>query len=184
MQLETQLWGVGGVLVSSYGCSSYRVVDHFSSLGTLSSSFIRGPMLHPIDDYKHPPMHLPGTGIASQERAVSGSCQKNLIAYVIVPVSGGCIWDESPGGAVWTVFPSVSAPNIFCIHRFWVFNSIPLIYLSVAVPVPCSFYHNRSVVQPEVRHGDSTRGSFIIEKSFCYPRFFFVIPDEFANCPF
>jgi hypothetical protein len=25
-----------------------------------------------------------------------------------------------------------------CIH-FWVFNSIPLIYLSVAVPVPCSF---------------------------------------------
>ena len=23
---------------------------------------------------------------------------------------------------------------------------------------------------------------FILEKSFCYPRFF-VIPDEFANCP-
>jgi hypothetical protein len=27
------------------------------------------------------------------------------------------------------------------------------------------------------------RGSFILEKSFCYPRFF-VIPDEFADCPF
>ena len=34
-----------------------------------------------------------------------------------------------------------------------------------------------------MRQGDSTRGSFIIEKSFCYPRLF-VIPDEFANCPF
>jgi hypothetical protein len=67
--------------------------------------------------------------------------------------------------------------------HFWVFNSIPLVYLSVAVPVPCSFYHNCSVVQLEIRHGDSTRGSLIIENSFCYPRFF-VIPDEFANCPF
>jgi hypothetical protein len=66
---------------------------------------------------------------------------------------------------------------------FWVFNSIPLIYMSVFVPVPCSFYHNCSVVQPWVRHGDSTRGSFIFENSFCYPRFF-LIPDELANCPF
>jgi hypothetical protein len=31
--------------------------------------------------------------------------------------------------------------------QFCVFNSIPLVYLSVAVPVPCSFYHNCSVVQ-------------------------------------
>jgi hypothetical protein len=49
MQLETQLWG-GGVLVSSYCCPSYRVADHFRSLGTFSSSFIRGPVFHPIDD--------------------------------------------------------------------------------------------------------------------------------------
>jgi hypothetical protein len=58
-----------------------------------------------------------------------------------------------------------------------------LVYLSVAVPVPCSFYHNCSVVQLEVRHGNSTRGSFIIENSFCYPRFL-VIPDDFAIYPF
>ena len=32
-------------------------------------------------------------------------------------------------------------------------------------------------------HGDSTRGSFILEKSFCSHRFF-VIPDEFADCFF
>ena len=79
--------------------------------------------------------------------------------------------------------------------HFWVFNSIPLVYLSVAIPVPCSFYHNCSVVQLEVSHGDSPRGSFIIENSFCYPSFLFlffflffvfvyVIPDEFANCLF
>jgi hypothetical protein len=34
-----------------------------------------------------------------------------------------------------------------------------------------------------IRDSDSTRGSCIVENSFCYPRFF-VIPDEFANCPF
>jgi hypothetical protein len=30
--------------------------------------------------------------------------------------------------------------------HFWVFNSIPLIYLPVTVSIPCSFYHNCSVV--------------------------------------
>ena len=64
--------------------------------------------------------------------------------------------------------------------HFWVFNSISLIYLSVIVPVPCSFCHICSVVQLEVRYGDSTRGSVIVENNFCYPRIF-VIPDEFAN---
>jgi hypothetical protein len=73
MQLETQLWGV---LVSSYCCSSYKVTDPFSSLGTFSSSFIRGPVFHSIDDCEHPFLHLPGTGIALQETAISGSCQQ------------------------------------------------------------------------------------------------------------
>ena len=44
----------GGVLISSYRCSSYRVADPFSSLGTFSSSFIRGPVFHLIDDCEHP----------------------------------------------------------------------------------------------------------------------------------
>jgi hypothetical protein len=34
--------------------------------------------------------------------------------------------------------------------HFWVFNSVSLIYMSVIVPVPCSFYHNCSVVHLEV----------------------------------
>jgi hypothetical protein len=44
--------------------------------------------------------------------------------------------------------------------HFWVFNSITLIYLSVFVPVSCSFYHNCSVVQLEVRHGESHQRFF------------------------
>jgi hypothetical protein len=39
--------------------------------------------------------------------------------------------------------------------HFWVFSSIPLVYLTVTVPIPCSFYHNCSVVQLEIRDGDS-----------------------------
>ena len=30
--------------------------------------------------------------------------------------------------------------------NLWVFNSVPLVYLSVTIPVPCSFDHNCSVV--------------------------------------
>jgi hypothetical protein len=44
MQLETRTLGV---LVSSYCCSTYRVADPFSSLGTFSSSSIGGPVFHP-----------------------------------------------------------------------------------------------------------------------------------------
>ena len=74
-----ELWGV---LVSSYCCFSYRVADPFSFLGTFSSSFIGDPVFHPIDDCEHPLLYLPGTDIASQETAISGSCQQNLVAIV------------------------------------------------------------------------------------------------------
>ena len=35
---------IRGVLVSSYCCSTYKVADPFSNLGTFSSSFIGGPV--------------------------------------------------------------------------------------------------------------------------------------------
>jgi hypothetical protein len=85
MQLETR---AHGVLVSSYCCYSYRVTDPFSSLGTFSSFSIGGPVIHPIDDCEHPLLYLPGTGIASQETAISGSCQQNLA----VICNSVCIW--------------------------------------------------------------------------------------------
>jgi hypothetical protein len=75
MQLETR---AQGVLVSSYCCSSYSVRDPFSSLGTFFSSSIGGPVFHLIDYSEHPLLYLPGTGIASQESAILGSCQENL----------------------------------------------------------------------------------------------------------
>jgi hypothetical protein len=75
MQLETQLWGV---LVGSYCCSFNRVANPFISLGTFSTSSIGGPVFHPIDDCEHPLLYLPGTDIASQETALSGSFQQNL----------------------------------------------------------------------------------------------------------
>jgi hypothetical protein len=55
--------------------------------------------------------------------------------------------------------------------HFWVFSSILLIYLPVTVLIQCGFYHHFSVVQLEVRDGDSPRSSFIVENSFHYPGF-------------
>jgi hypothetical protein len=72
MQLETR---AQGLLVSSYFCSSYEVTDPFSSLGTLSSSSIGGPVFHPIADCEHPLLYLSGTSIASQGTTISGSFQ-------------------------------------------------------------------------------------------------------------
>jgi hypothetical protein len=115
MQLETQLWGVGGggrVLISSYCCSSYRVTGPFSSLGTFSSSFIRGPVFHPIDHCEHPLLYLSGIGIASQEIAISGSYKQNLSGIC----NGVWFWwlymEWIPGqGTLWIVLPSFSALN-------------------------------------------------------------------------
>jgi hypothetical protein len=69
MQLETRALRV---LVSSYCCSTYRVVDPFISLGTFCSSSIWGPVFHPIADCEHPLLCLPGPGTASHEIAISG----------------------------------------------------------------------------------------------------------------
>jgi hypothetical protein len=42
--------------------------------------------------------------------------------------------------------------------HFWVFNSIPLIYLPVSMSIPCNFYHfevrDEFFMQFEVRDGD------------------------------
>jgi hypothetical protein len=109
MQLETRALGV---LVSSYCCSSYRVADPFSSLVTFSSSSIEGPVFHPIDDCEHSLLYLPGTVIASQETAISGSCQQNLASIC----NSVWVWWLFMGwiprwGRLWIVLPSISAPN-------------------------------------------------------------------------
>ena len=70
--------GTLGVLVSSYCCSSYQAADPFSSLGPFPSSFIGDPVLSPMNDYEQPLLYLLCTGGASQETAISGSCQQTL----------------------------------------------------------------------------------------------------------
>jgi hypothetical protein len=82
-------WGRGrGVLVSSYCCSTYRIADHFSYLGTFSSSSIGGPVIHPIADCEHPILCLLGPDIVSQETAISGSFKQNLASVC----NGVSVW--------------------------------------------------------------------------------------------
>ena len=77
-----------GVLVSSYCCSTYRVADHFSSLGTFSNSSIGGPVIHPIADCEHLLMYLLGPCLVSQETAITGSFQQNLASVC----NGVIVW--------------------------------------------------------------------------------------------
>ena len=109
MQLETQALGV---LVSSYCCTTYRVAVPFSSLGSFSSSSIGGPLSHIIDDCVHPLLYLPGTGIVSQETAISGSFQQNLAGIC----NSVWVWCLIMGwiprwGSLWMVHPFILAPN-------------------------------------------------------------------------
>jgi hypothetical protein len=109
MQLETRALGE---LVSSYCCSTYRVADPVSSLGTFSSSSIGGPVFHPKTDCDHLLLCLPHTGLASQETAISGSFQQNLSGIC----NSVCFWWLIMGwsprwGSVWMVHPFISASN-------------------------------------------------------------------------
>ena len=76
MQLET--WALG-VLVSSYCCSTYRVADPLSSLGTFSTSFIGDLVLYPMDDCEHPLLYLLDT-----DKRPSGD------SYIRLLSSGSC----------------------------------------------------------------------------------------------
>jgi hypothetical protein len=85
MQLETRALRL---LVSSYCCSTYRVADPFSCLGTFSSSSIGGRVTHPIADCDHLLMCLLGPGLVSQEIAISWSFQQNLTSVC----NGVSVW--------------------------------------------------------------------------------------------
>jgi hypothetical protein len=137
MQLETRaLW----VMVSSYCCSTYRVADPFSTLGTFSSSSIGGPKFQPIDDCEHPLLYLPGTGIASQEIAKSGSFQQTL--------SGICksVW-------VWWLI-------VGWIPRW---GSLWIVHLFVLVPTFVSVTPSMGILFPVLRRNKvSTHWSFFL----------------------
>jgi hypothetical protein len=116
MQLETRALGV---LVSSYCCSTYRVADPFSSLGTFSSFSIGGPVFHPIDDCEHPLLYLPDTGIASYETAIPGSLHQNLAGICNSVWVWWLIMEWICGwGSLWIVHPFILAPNFVSVTPF------------------------------------------------------------------
>jgi hypothetical protein len=100
------------LLVSSYCCSSSIAEISFRSLGTFSSFFIGDPALCPMDDCEHLLLHLPGTGRASQETAISGPCQQALVSIC----HSVWVWWLFMGwipkwGLLWMIVPPVSAQN-------------------------------------------------------------------------
>ena len=99
-----------GVLFNSYCCFSYVAANPFISLGPLSSSFIGDLLLSPMDGCEHPLMYLSGIGNASQETAISGTCQQDLVGIH----NSVRVWWLFMGwiarwGNLWMVSPSVSA---------------------------------------------------------------------------
>jgi hypothetical protein len=92
----------GGVLVNSYYCSTYRSADPFSYLGTFSSSSIGGPVIHPIADCEHLLLCSLGPGIFSQETAISGSFQQNLVSVC----NGVSIWKLDMAVSRWSILLS------------------------------------------------------------------------------
>ena len=152
------------VRVSSYCCSSYRVADPFSSLGTFTSS-IGDPVFHPIADCEHPLLYLAGTGIASWETAISGFCQQNLSGIFNSVWVWWLFMGWIPGwNSLWMVFPSVSAPNfvsvsssmgiLFPIQRR---NKVSTLWSSFFLSILLSFFPLdgfRSFVKDQVTIGE------------------------------
>jgi hypothetical protein len=67
------------VLIGSYCGSFYGAAKPFNSLGPFSSSSTENSVLSPVDDCEHPFRYLSGTGRASQETVILGSCQQVLV---------------------------------------------------------------------------------------------------------
>ena len=59
----------------------------------------------------------------------------------------------------------------------WIFYLVPLVLLSVLMPIPGCFQYCSSVAEFEVRDCDASRSSFIAQDCFGYPGFF-AFPNE------
>jgi hypothetical protein len=107
------------ILVISYCCSSYGAANPFSSLGIFSSSFIGDPVLLPMDVCEHLLLYLAGTGRASQETAISDSCQQSLVGIHNRVWFWWLFMEWIPRWCgLWMVIPSVSALHFVLHTRF------------------------------------------------------------------
>jgi hypothetical protein len=98
-------WGSGWLTLLFF----IWILNPYSSFNPFSKSSIQDTMLRPMVGCEHLPLHLSGSGRATQETAISGSSQHSLLTSIIVSVFGVCIWDGSPGGTVcgWTFLRSL-----------------------------------------------------------------------------
>ena len=71
-----------------------------------------------------------------------------------------------------TFLPPLSKMSICAWIYLWAFYFVPLIYISVFVPVPYCLDNCGFVVEPEVRQVDSSSSIFLSQDCFGYSRFF------------
>jgi hypothetical protein len=79
--LLVQSLGAMRGLISWHCCSPHGAAKLLSSFSPFSNSSIGDPVLSPMVGYKHSPLYWAGTGRASQETAISGSCLQALPLY-------------------------------------------------------------------------------------------------------
>jgi hypothetical protein len=66
--------------------------------------------------FEHPPLHLSGSGITSQETAKSGSCQHAFLCIHNSVCNCSLYMGRNPRwGSLWMAFPSVSATHFVSI---------------------------------------------------------------------
>jgi hypothetical protein len=93
------------------------VANPFSSFSPFSNSSIGDSVFSPMVGCEHPPLYLSGSGRASQETAISGSCQHALLGihssvWVWCLCMGWILrWDS-----LWNVIPSVSTLHSLIDH--------------------------------------------------------------------
>ena len=63
---------------------------------------------------------------------------------------------------------------------FWAHYSVPLIYMSVFMPVPCCFDYYGLIVQFDIRYHDSSNVVLLSQDRYCYVGLF-VVPQKFLK---
>lgn len=95
------------------------------------------PVLSPMVGWEHPHLYWSGSGRASQETAVSGSCQQALLGIS----NTVWIWYLHVGwiprwGSLWMAFPSVSALLLVSVFPLDRNNSRLIFWRLVGCPIP------------------------------------------------